>query len=1835
MYKYGFGVFCVFFLLNVATAYEVQGGTLTFARQQTDNLTVTFNLEVTFTRSAGMSSYILGDTFQLNGNPQTIFEFGDQTATEPTYTVLSVNVPNDYVIGFAQFNHTYFNFSMKSTPFTAKIVLSNRISTINLPAGRLGLQVDLQLLYPKTGSIIMRMPNPVVVLQNTTFSFTLLGVDPDSYAPIFRLATGYEFANDSSAQQPTQFGIDSQTGLITFNTAGLSVGLYSAQVIAQAQIFSPSTLTYSVSPFDFLIKVVAAADVCPSPPSCSGGTPYLCVGENSCTCVSGVSACANNTYPSFSGATPAQGYTYCQQTLTTFTFTVTASDASTLPLNSIAYSALPQGATVSAPSGSNPMSVTFTWVPTVFQVGKYVMCFVAVDSMQLWSQEQCYVMNVGFLPPYQQISSLLPAYGYYTDQTTFDVIGQFGIGNPASCKINGVVTTGTYLNYRRVRCISPSTATGSQASPTSYQVSVSNQCNVYSTTSPFEYYYQPPLALLPDPDSMLEQQIVNFTMLCTDARYTARETCRINGVVYRGTYSNNNAILCITPPTLTVGSISVEISNEGSYYSISKTLLVSGYGSAGSLMIGPHTGGSAVVITGRTPTTTSRCVFDEQSALAQSVVTNGSPTNKNTTCITPAHAAGAVNLFLNDGGPPRNFTFTYYTESSISSLAPTSIPATGNLVITIAGTNFVDTGNIACKLNITVVTATFVSATRILCTAPANVAGTINVYASIQSLFPAPATSATLSFYETIYPTESSTAASTLVTVTGYYPDSSAAFRCRFGTLPQMLPTWMNSSQIVCPTQNVTFGNASAAGTYTVSVSQNGGASYTDVQQTFRFVAPHTVSQVIPTFSLADTAAVITVIGTNFELYDLTCTINGVNVNLTLVNSTMILCDLWAQDPGFVNVTVSKAVVPTSQGFIYIIYGPGTLSPLALPTTGGTVVILNRTVRFSNLNLVSCNMDGTVTAALSVVLTNSTARTYSVSCSIDVHSVGSGTLSLNDGGWANTFSVGFYVEGVEPMEVAAVGGTNVTVLGDSFTDNPQLSCQFNAVVVPGVVLNSSAVICVAPRLFAGNVWVSASNNGVFTSTRKSLMTFYQTITPTEAPSSGHYTITAVGGFLHSSVPFLCRFDGTQVVATWQTTSTVTCLAPAHVAASGLSVLVAMNGTFVAARPSFRYIPVGTFAPAYGPTFGNTNVTIVGRNITHVNGVECEFGSTKVTALVEPDLELDTAYCVSPVAAVGNVTFTIFDQGVAKPYPSVFTYYNMPIVNTPVSLTNSVILEDGSVAFGALSISPGTATAVLVSATCASGRFYLTSQGRPTRRRALAIPGTVTVTQSSDMRSIQLTGPIADVNTAITELQYIADTYFHGTDTITITARDTSQPSFVLASQTVVISVLSVNQPPSFAIQGDVTSYASTVNNVLQWARNISAGPANEQSQTLTFICNVLSGGEMFQVNPSVSAAGVLSFTTTSDALGISTIRVVLMDNGGVANGGNDTAGAQYFRVSILASANGGGASSPVSIPLVLGLALGGLVVLLGFACLMCCCFKKQKHFNPRLLEKMRMMSMTRMKTRINSFKPVSLKTPPNPSMLVEDLDSKESVIELRNAQEKELESFIAAERAKFDSAREERKKIVRKKKPHTQRNKGDAVLGSPDAMAGDDDGMLEMESSPLPRSSPASALPPPPSPASALLTAQKILETASSKRPARSSIVGSLDHRLPQADDFLLPGALRSLASVGGRKLEPTPEDAMLASASPVLPPPPVLEPGRDTSMQFRKEEPPPLPAGPDFKFTRTVSMVRRPSELLPSLASVSSSGTSPRTSIVVACMAPQSQRNSVLLQSKRPSVAP
>ena len=174
------------------------------------------------------------------------------------------------------------------------------------------------------------------------------------------------------------------------------------------------------------------------------------------------------------------------------------------------------------------------------------------------------------------------------------------------------------------------------------------------------------------------------------------------------------------------------------------------------------------------------------------------------------------------------------------------------------------------------------------------------------------------------------------------------------------------------------------------------------------------------------------------------------------------------------------------------------------------------------------------------------------------------------------------------------------------------------------------------------------------------------------------------------------------------------------------------------------------------------------------------------------------------------------------------------------------------------------------------------------------PGVTSVTASSSNQAV-----VSDANLvlsgsgAVRTLRITPEANQSGLATITVTVNLSGGG---IASDTFQLTVSPVNDAPTFT-KGPNQAHledagAQTISN---WATGMNAGPG--ESGQMSFIVTTDFEG-LFSVAPAISPSGTLTYTLAANRWGVATVTVRLQDDGGTANGGQDTSAAQTFTITV-------------------------------------------------------------------------------------------------------------------------------------------------------------------------------------------------------------------------------------------------------------------------------------------------------------------------------------------------
>jgi CshA-type fibril repeat protein len=142
--------------------------------------------------------------------------------------------------------------------------------------------------------------------------------------------------------------------------------------------------------------------------------------------------------------------------------------------------------------------------------------------------------------------------------------------------------------------------------------------------------------------------------------------------------------------------------------------------------------------------------------------------------------------------------------------------------------------------------------------------------------------------------------------------------------------------------------------------------------------------------------------------------------------------------------------------------------------------------------------------------------------------------------------------------------------------------------------------------------------------------------------------------------------------------------------------------------------------------------------------------------------------------------------------------------------------------------------------------------------------------------------------------------YFGEATLNYVFYDDNTPTALLSNPaSITVTILPVNDVPSFT-KGANQSVAnnSGVQAISSWISTSSVGPANESTQTKSYVITGNTNSSIFSDQPTIDIDGVLYYTPMPNTSGVSTITLKITDNGGTANGGVDASATQSFTITV-------------------------------------------------------------------------------------------------------------------------------------------------------------------------------------------------------------------------------------------------------------------------------------------------------------------------------------------------
>ncbi|MDR7224981.1 IPT/TIG domain-containing protein [Aminobacter aminovorans] len=555
------------------------------------------------------------------------------------------------------------------------------------------------------------------------------------------------------------------------------------------------------------------------------------------------------------------------------------------------------------------------------------------------------------------VTAISPTAGPVAGGTSVTITGT-GFSSATAVSFGGTAATGFTINSgTQITATSPAGAVGT----VDITVTTPGGTSATSAADQFTYVAAPAVtALSSDRGSTAGDPAVTITII--GSGFTDATDVSFGGAAASFFVVDDGNIVVLGLPAHAAGVVNVVVTTAGGASAATAgnefTYIAPPAVTAVSPTSGPTAGGTVVTLTGTGFTNATDVYFG---ATAATTFFDNSDTQ--ITATSPAGSAGTVDITVRTvGGTSATSAadqFTYVAPPTVTSITPTSGPASGGTFITITGTNF--SSATAVSFGGTPATSfTVISPTQITATSPAGagivdvrvttVGGTSAVSAADRFTYiPAPTVTS-------ISPTSGPTAGGTTVVITG--TGFSGASAVTFGATAATGYTVNSATQISAT-------SPAGTGTIDVRVTTGGGTSATSAADQFTYIGAPVVTSISPTSGPTSGGTTVTITGTGFTTASAVTFGATPAAGYTINSATQITATSPAASAGTVDVTIATvggtSATSAADQFTYV----------APPTAGNvSATVAHR----STNNPITLALGGTATSvAVATQATNGTA----------------------------------------------------------------------------------------------------------------------------------------------------------------------------------------------------------------------------------------------------------------------------------------------------------------------------------------------------------------------------------------------------------------------------------------------------------------------------------------------------------------------------------------------------------------------------------------------------------------------------------------------------------------------------------------------------------------------------------------------------------------------------------------------------------------------------------------------------------------------------------------------
>ncbi|KAJ1472119.1 hypothetical protein T484DRAFT_1915277, partial [Baffinella frigidus] len=598
-------------------------------------------------------------------------------------------------------------------------------------------------------------------------------------------------------------------------------------------------------------------------------------------------------------------------------------------------------------------------------------------------------------------------------------------------------------------------------------------------------------------------------------------------------------------------------------------------------------------------------------------------------CATPARQTGTASVHVTTNGADYITaleSLLFEDAMLVTSVNPTVASSAASLV-TVSGAGFVPSEALRCCVGTRAsATATFLSATRVICDIARVAHSAANISLSVANHGPCAPSSVTVQLRAplssaSVSPTRAPRSGGSVLALTfrtGAVSGGLPPSVCNFGGEQRAVverDASLSPERFTCILPRLLTPQRLRLVVRTIA----NGVEIAGMD--FEVYHDPSVAAVIPAIVGETGGCAVTVVGQGFRSDGADVSFGGVVAEATFVSSSVLVCTApAASENGKVSVEVSLNGVDFSRSGKTMVYWPrpsvSSIVPSGGAQSGGSEVTVHGE-HFHGMVGVWCRFGmtgGTVAGTL--------VSGMMVTCSRPERLVGSVAVEVSNNGVEYSEDGVMYmvsassVATVWPTRGSLKGGTMLTVAGVNLDSVEELTCEFNTGSSAGLK-GDGTWTCATPRpetLGEVSVRVSAGGQELDNGRLKFeyvLDSMVTSVVPSSGSISGGFTVTVHGEGFVATGTSVCVFSGTWSVGRVVSANEVECVVPRVANPQEVKVGVSSNGVDISTgTTTFLYRSMAklvSLSPSKGSDVGKTLVTVSATGLSGEDLIACRFG----------------------------------------------------------------------------------------------------------------------------------------------------------------------------------------------------------------------------------------------------------------------------------------------------------------------------------------------------------------------------------------------------------------------------------------------------------------------------------------------------------------------------------------------------------------------------------------------------------------------------------------------------